>query len=113
MDRVLAKKGSEVIDYPVGINSETFKDDYPNVFSDFFRHITEADILFVFNKDKNGIEGYIGAETFAEIAFAVVQKRIQKQDIEILLLKKPSSQVQSFDEIKLWLEYGWIQILER
>ncbi|MFH1631735.1 MAG: hypothetical protein ABIA47_01770 [bacterium] len=105
-------RGFEVIDYPVRINSQTFKQDYPGVFRRFFDNIQKADILFVFNEDKNGIGGYIGAESFAEMAFAVHQK-LSGKDINIILFKQPSEQVQSFDEVSLWIELGWATILER
>lgn len=62
------------------------------------------------NEDKNGITGYIGAETFAEMAFGVTQKVVYGKDLEILLLKRPGENVFSFSEIELWLKLGWIKL---
>jgi hypothetical protein len=83
---------------------------YPKVHTDFFKSIQETDILFIMNEDKNDIEGYIGAESFAELSFGVIEKLVNKKNIEIILLKTPSEQVQSREEIELWLKLGWIKI---
>ena len=84
---------------------------YPEVHKKFFRNILKADILFIANEDKNGIKGYIGAEVFAELVYGLMQKLISRQKIKIILAKMPSSKVQFFEEIKLWLKLGWIKIL--
>ena len=41
--------------------------DYLDVLNNFFGAINNTDVLFVFNEEKNGINGYIGASTFCEI----------------------------------------------
>jgi len=107
------EKGGRVIDYPRHINPEHFIEKYPEVHINFIRNITEADILFIANEDKNGVEGYIGAETFAELAFGVAQKFVYKKDLKVILAKKPSNKIQSSEEISLWLELGWIEILNQ
>jgi len=63
-------QGCCVTDYPAPINKENFLEEYPKVHKDFFQNITEADIVFVMNEDKNGITGYLGAESFAEMALS-------------------------------------------
>ncbi len=102
-----------VINYPKAISSGNFLELYPKVHTDFFKSIQEADVLFVMNEDKDDTEGYIGAEAFAELSFGVIEKLVNKKDIEIILLKIPSEQVQSHEEIELWLKLGWIEIYKQ
>lgn len=103
--------GFEVTNYPSLIPDETFLQEYPRVYKKFFKDLEEADTVFVMNEDKNGVEGYIGAESFAELCFAVTQNVIHGKKIEILLLKMPEEKVQSYKEIELWLKLGWIKLL--
>jgi hypothetical protein len=65
------------------------------------------------NENKNGIVGYLGAESFAEMAFGVAQNLLYNKNIEILLLQLPGNKVQSYDEILLWMKLGWICLLKR
>ncbi len=99
-----------VINYPRPINSKNFDSIYPEVHKIFFKDMIMADILFVANEDKDNITGYIGAETFAEMAFAVAQNLLNDKSIRIILAKMPSKNVQSFEEIVLWRRLGWIEI---
>lgn len=85
---------------------------YPNVHKNFFEYITKTDILFIMNEDKNGISGYIGAETFAELTFGLAQKLVYNKEIELVILKMPSRKVQCYEEIDLWLKLGWIKLHE-
>ena len=64
-----SKDGYSVLDYPKAIPQDNFDNLYPDVHKNFFKNITEADILFIANGEKKGINGYIGAETFAELGF--------------------------------------------
>lgn len=105
------KDNFEVIDFPLAIKGKNFIKIYPEVHKKFFRNILKADILFVANENKNGIEGYIGAEVFAELVYGLMQNLISNQKIKIILAQKPSPKVQSFEEINLWLKLKWIQIL--
>ena len=107
------QKSYHVIDYPVAIAKESFLNDYPQIHKDFFQNITKTDILFVMNEDKNGIDGYIGAESFAEMCFGVSQNIIYNNSIKIILLQTPGKEVQSYDEVNLWLKLGWIKILNK
>lgn len=54
--------------------------------------------------------GYIGAETFSELTFGLAQNLIYNKNIELVILKMPSIDVQCYDEICLWLKLGWIKI---
>jgi len=97
-----------VIDFPKTISKDNFDYLYPNVYKEFFEKIIETDILFIMNEDKNNIHGYIGAETFAEMTFGVVQNLFYNKKIKIILMKMPSKKVHCFDEVVLWKKLGWI-----
>jgi regulatory protein YycH of two-component signal transduction system YycFG len=105
-------KGYLVINYPAPIPKETFLEEYPEVHRKFFKDITETDILFVMNEDKNNIIGYLGAESFAEMCFGISRNLIHNKNIEVILLQLPENKVQSYDEINLWLKLNWITILK-
>ncbi len=104
-------KGYKVIDYPKPI-VEDFEAKYASIYREFMSNLRKADVLFIMNETKNNIQGYIGAETFAELSFGVILNQIDNKNIDIYLLQEPSSQVQSYDEINLWLKLGWIKILK-
>ena len=103
-------KGYEVLDYPKTIDEDNFMKLYPNIHKKFFENITHTDILFVMNEDKNDIVGYIGAESYAELAFGLAQDLVYNKKIELIIYKMPSVEVQCYEEIKLWLELGWIKL---
>lgn len=107
------KENYQVLDYPKEIDKCSFIDVYPDVHKEFFEKITKTDILFIMNEDKNNIEGYIGAETFAELAFGLSQNLVYEKNIELLILKMPDEKVSCYNEIKLWLELGWIKIYNK
>ncbi len=65
------------------------------------------------NEDKNNIEWYIWAETFAEICFWVAQNILYNKNIEIILLQMPEKSIQSYDEIILWLRLWWIKLYDK
>lgn len=108
---ILSKKYN-IIDYPKRISSISFIQEYPKIYKDFFKNLLKAEILFILNEDKNGISGYIGAQTFAELSFIVANNRLKRTNTEIILLKHPSASVQSYTEINLWLKLGWIKLLQ-
>jgi hypothetical protein len=91
---VLIKTGHEIIDWPKPIDQNNFIEDYPDIHIEFFKNIEQAEKLFVLNADRKGIEGNIGAETFAEMAYALARKLVHNQNIDIVLLKEPSREVQ-------------------
>lgn len=100
----------EILDYPKAIEKERFMELYPNVHKEFFENITKTDMLFIMNENKNGKIGYIGAESFAELTFGLAQKLIYEKNIELVILKMPSKEVQCYEEIDLWLKLGWIRL---
>lgn len=101
-----------ILAYPDAIPKETFLQDYPEVHKNFFASIERTDVLFIMNENKNGTVGYIGAETFAELVFGIAQNLLHHKNIEIILLQMPGKDVQSYNEITLWLELGWIKLLK-
>lgn len=103
-----AQPDCEVLNYPKKIPTETFEQIYPGVYKDFYQSIPEADIFFVANENKDDTIGYIGAATFAELNFAIVQKTLNQKNIKIILAHLPAPEVQCYNEIALWLKLGWI-----
>lgn len=99
-----------VTDYPLPIPKDRFLNEYPSVFQNFFLHLQDTDILFVANEEKGGIPGYIGAEVFGEILFAVALNRTGQRKIEIILANMPSNTVQAYEELQLWLDLKWIKL---
>lgn len=91
----------EVLDYPRDIEETKFMKEYPIRHKEFFESITKTDMLFIMNEDKNGINGHIGAESFAELAFGLSQNLLYNKNIELVILKMPSPEVQCYDEIRL------------
>lgn len=109
---ILERKGYAILDYPRAIKEESFIEHYPDIHKDFFKNINKSDVLFIMNEDKKNIEGYIGAETFAELTFGMMQNLLYGKEIQIILLKMPSKEVQCYEEIALWLKLGWIRLYE-
>lgn len=106
------EQGYNVLNYPQKINDKDLNE-YKKVHIRFFQSLIQTDILFVLNEDKNGIEGYIGAETFAELSFAMVQNIVNNASKKIYLLKMPSEKVACYAEIKNFIALGWIEIFKK
>ena len=64
------------------------------------------------NEEKNNIPGYIGASAIAELTYAIILNLIHNKNIEIYILNIPSKEVSSYDEVKFWLDMGWIKLYE-
>lgn len=105
--------GYEVLDYPRPIEKDKFLEIYPSVHKEFYENITKTNILFIMNEDKNEKTGYIGAESFAELAFGLAQKLVYGKNIELIILKMPSREVQCYEEIDLWISLGWIKLYDK
>ncbi len=103
------KEGYSVLDYPREIPADNFEKLYPAIHKKFFQNILESDILFIANERKNEIDGYIGAETFAELSFGLAQNIINGKNIELILANMPSEKVACYQEIILWKKLGWIK----
>ena len=105
------EKGCEILDAPKPVDPQCLIQCYPEIYRNFMESITRADLLFVMNEDRDGIPGYIGAETFAELSFGLARRTVDHQKIDLVLLKMPDSRVACFEEVSLWRQLGWIKIL--
>lgn len=108
--KLFENKNYEVLDYPREIEEKRFMELYPNIHIEFLENVIKADMLFIMNEDKNGKPGYIGYEAYAELLFGLSQKLIYKKNIELVILKMPSTEVGCYEEINLWLKLGWIKL---
>ena len=105
----LEERGFDVIKYPTKIKGDLSKG-YEKEFSEHYEAITKTDILLALNLDKKGISGYIGSGVFAEMAFAIGLNRSLGKNIEVCYLNTFSeSGLPYSDELKLWLDLGWIK----
>ena len=102
-------EGYEILDRPRQKNP----DDIPGNYVNFYTALENADVYFLLNEDKNGVRGYIGASATAEITYEVVQNLIHNKNIEIYLLNMPSKEVLSYDEIKFFLDMGWVKLFNQ
>lgn len=106
-------RGYEILDYPEPIADEDFVKIYRQNRTKFFNSIRYADVLFVMNEDKNGVTGYIGASTFAEMAYAISENHIHGKSISIELLKMPAKSSFFHEDVTRWRELGWIKLHEK
>ena len=102
-------KKYEILDYPKLVDESML----PKIYKDFYNSLENTDVYFLMNEEKNGIKGYIGPNSFAELTYVVVLNLIHNKNINIYILNMPSEEVSSYDEVKFWLDQGWIKIYER
>ena len=97
----------EVIKYPRKIAGDDFLTTYSRKFKSHYEAISKTDSILALNYDQNGISGYLGAGTFAEMAFALGLNK----DIEVFyshhLPKK--EEFPYMDEVRWWNKLGWIK----
>lgn len=105
----LENKDYYVVDYPKKINDD-IELEYKEAYETFYDNLSKTDDLLLLNLDKKGIEGYIGYESFAELSNLVVRKIQINNDHKIYIYKMPSKEVGCYDEIKHFLELGYIEI---
>jgi hypothetical protein len=105
----LESKNYNVIDYPKKINGD-IELEYKEAYETFYENLSNTDDLLLLNLDKKGIEGYIGYESFAELSNLIVKKIQVNNDHKIYLYKMPSKEVGCYDEIKHFLELGYIEL---
>ena len=105
----LENKNYYVIDYPKKINDD-IELEYKEAYETFYDNLSKTDDLLLLNFDKKGIEGYIGYESFAELSNLVVKKIQVNNNHKIYIYKMPSIEVGCYDEIKHFLELGYIEI---
>ena len=102
-------KEYQVLDYPKLVDESML----PKIYKDFYNSLENTDVYFLMNEEKNGIKGYIGPNSFAELTYVVILNLIHNKNIDIYILNMPSEEVSSYDEVKFWLDQGWIKIYER
>lgn len=106
-------KNYEILDYPKLIEQENYMTELPIVYKDFYTALENTDVLFLMNEEKNGIKGYIGASAIAELTYVVILNLIHNKNIDIYILNMPSEEVSSYDEVKFWLDSGWIKLYNK
>lgn len=106
-------KGYDVIACPEAWDdTQVFTQQLTKLYSDFYRAIDECDVFFLMNEDKNGIEGYIGANGTAELVYAVMLNVVHSKNIAIYIAKTPSEEVLAHDEVASFLRTRWIQLYD-
>lgn len=105
-------KNYEILDYPKLIEQENYMTELPIVYKDFYTALENTDVFFLMNEEKNGIKGYIGASAIAELTYVVILNLIHNKNIDIYILNMPSEEVSSYDEVKFWLDKGWIKLYD-
>ena len=111
LKKELENKNYNVIDYPKKINDD-IELEYKEAYETFYDNLSKTDDLLLLNLDKKGIEGYIGYESFAELSNLVVKKIQINNDHKIYIYKMPSKEVGCYDEIKHFLELGYIELFK-
>lgn len=130
-------RGYEVIDWPAPVSLEEETLDEPqtspglslgrwlkpddsdynerltNVYKRFYKNLDQADTFFLMNEDKDGIEGYIGASSIAELTYVVIGNLNRGRKVEINILKTPSKSQNCYEEVKFWLDQGWVKLYKR
>ena len=109
MKKKLENKNYDVIDYPKKID-DSIEMEYKHAYERFYASLSKTDDLLLLNLDKNGIKGYIGYESFAELSNLVVKKIQVNNDHKIYIYKIPSKEVGCYDEIMHFLELGYIEL---
>lgn len=107
------KNDYEILDYPKLIEQENYMTDLPIVYRDFYTALENTDVFFLMNEEKKGIKGYIGASAIAELTYVVILNLIHNKNIDIYILNMPSEEVPSYDEVKFWLDKGWIKLFPK
>lgn len=114
-----AKDDLETVPTPGEINSnilnpgdEGYDQHLANSYQRFWKNLDRADIFFLMNEDQNDTEGYIGSGMLTEIAHVLINNFNHNKKTAIYLLKEPSEEQNCYNEIKFWLDQGWINIYE-
>ena len=107
------EKGYKILDYPKFVSEENYKKDLPKIYIEFYTSIENADIYFLMNEEKNNIPGYIGASSLAELHYAIMQNQLHNKNIDIYILNMPCKELSCYDEVKFFLDIGWIKFLPK
>ena len=69
------------------------------LYQKFIKTFENTDVYFLMNEEKNGIKGYIGASSIAELTYVVILNLIHNKNIEIYILNI-IKKISSYDEVK-------------
>ena len=101
-----------VINYPKKIDV-TNENEYKKTFENYYQDLDKTDDFLLLNLDKNGIKGYIGYESFAELVYVIVKNiKTNKNIHNIYILQMPSKEVGCYDEIVYFMKLGYIKLFE-
>ena len=106
-------KNYEILDYPRLILKGNYKEELSLIYKNFYSSIEKTDIFFLMNEEKNGIKGYIGTSGMSELTYAVILNLIHNKNIKIYILNMPDKSLSCYDEIKNFLDMGWIELYKR
>lgn len=105
----LTADGFEVLTCPLKIEQDNFLKEYEKSFNLCYNSIPIADMVLAINIEKNGVEGYIGPGTFAEIAFAIGINKVLNKSIGVFYLNELPKGLPYSMELEMWKELGWIK----
>lgn len=57
----------EILDYPKYTEKNKYSETLPTIYRKFYTSLENTDIYFLMNEEKDGIDGYIGAASIAEL----------------------------------------------
>ena len=109
LKKELENKGYDVVDYTRKIDVKN-EEEYKKAHERFYNSLSKTDDLIVLNLDKNGIEGHIGYESFAELSYLVVKKIQEDNNHKIFIYKMPSKEAGCYSEINHFLKLGYIEL---
>lgn len=106
-------KGYEILDYPKLVPQKKHIEELPKVYKNFYTAIENTNMYFLMNDEKDGIPGYIGTSSIAELHYAIMQNQIHNKNIDIYILNMPSEKLSCYDEVKFFLDVGWIRLFNK
>lgn len=107
-------RGYDVIDFPSAVSTEgDYAENLTDIYTSFYQNLDRADAFFLMNEDKDDIGGYIGPSAFAELSYVIIGNLNRGKKTDIDILQMPSSEQKCYEEIKFWLDQGWINIYDR
>lgn len=107
-------RGYDVIDFPSAVSTEgDYAENLTDIYTSFYQNLDRADAFFLMNEDKDDIGGYIGPSAFAELSYVIIGNLNRGKKTDIDILQMPSSEQKCYEEIKFWLDQGWINVYDR
>ena len=106
-------KNYEILAYPIYVKQEEYQKELSEIYKEFYTAIEHTDEFFLMNEEKNGIKGYIGSSAIAELTYAVILNLIHNKNIDIYILNMPSKEISAYEEVKFWLDMGWIKLFNK